>query len=221
MHGLFHVSGMVSWVNGSSNKTHARVIIYNGQWRKAVAKLARSDRQCKILIARHFLEFDLKRPVVIKRKQLSGKTGIETRLRFENRLHVCLEHLRKGCQPSLFSLTLTVRYQQPRNHLRTKCLAHLKPEQKNRVRIPVLNSVQKSLSDTCHILCRDRWVQLHRGRPSGRGGGRPVVLDKRDFQKVEKSWATKRKTVKRLGQGSHIKVVYGRHRFSSCRFWPI
>lgn len=52
--------------NGSGYKMCPRVIIYNGQQQKAVTKLAHSNGQCKILIERHFLDFDFKCPVVKK-----------------------------------------------------------------------------------------------------------------------------------------------------------
>lgn len=69
------------FVNDCRYKMCPGVIIYNGQHPKAVTKLACSKKRRKILIGRHFLDFDFKCPVVIKGEQLSGKIGIITESR--------------------------------------------------------------------------------------------------------------------------------------------
>lgn len=61
------------FVNGSGYEMCSRVIIYNGQQQKAVTKLAHSNGQCKILIERHFLDFDFKCSVVKKESSFSRR----------------------------------------------------------------------------------------------------------------------------------------------------
>lgn len=61
-----------------------------------LAMLARGNGQCKILMARHFLESDFK--CCHYKVKTAFKKGITTRVRISNWVHICLEHPRKGCQ---------------------------------------------------------------------------------------------------------------------------
>lgn len=84
------------FVNGCHYKMCSGVIIYNGQQRKAVTKLACSKKQRKILIGRHFLDFGFKCPVVLKGKQLSRKIGIIIEVRIQHCVRRWLETQEKG-----------------------------------------------------------------------------------------------------------------------------
>lgn len=170
---------------GDSNRTLARVIISNGQWQKAVAELVSSNRQCRFLIARHFLEFDFQRPVDIKWKQLSG---IMTGVKITNCVHVGLRNTpeRVACWISLTHIAsssiMTSNYKSPENWQGVS--THQTRAGKEN-QYPSSKTNSKILAYTCYTPARSQGLQNSRLRISHQDGEAEAGCHGGHLQKVE------------------------------------